>query len=181
MSFNARKRNEGGTMNPTLRPTSGVIGHDRLPPQRWFGVALAAFLFLPLTNVQAATGALPKAEKSAFSPTVTVRVTSDNKPVAGAQVVALYVDKLPSALTDGDGLARVPLPADGKINALVALHAKLGIGGHLFGFHVLQFAPVLRLSSPKSGPPFLGVAIGGPALAGPTLRPSCVSESRSVI
>jgi hypothetical protein len=63
-----------------------------------------------------------------------VRVTAEGKPVAGAQVVALYVEKLPIAVTDRDGLTRVSLPPGGKINGLVALHPTLGMDGHWFGF-----------------------------------------------
>src|ERR1700722_17629466 len=63
-----------------------------------------------------------------------VRVTSDGKPVAGAEVAANFINDLPTAVTDHDGLARVPLPAGGKINGLVALHPPLGVGAHHFGF-----------------------------------------------
>ena len=63
-----------------------------------------------------------------------VRVTADGKPVAGAQVGVRLLDDFQTALTNADGLARVPLPAGGKVNGVVALHPALGIGGGWFGF-----------------------------------------------
>jgi hypothetical protein len=63
-----------------------------------------------------------------------VRVTAEGKPVAGAQVAAILLDDFHTALTNADGLARVPLPAGGKVNGVVALHPALGIGGGEFGF-----------------------------------------------
>jgi hypothetical protein len=66
-------------------------------------------------------------------PTVDVRVTFDGKPVAGAQVVAIDVDNQIRAITDHDGNCRLQLADDGKINRIVALDSKLGIGGRSFG------------------------------------------------
>ncbi len=63
-----------------------------------------------------------------------VRVTAADKPVAGAQVAAILLGDFHTALTNADGLARVPLPAGGKVNGIVALHPELGIGGGEFGF-----------------------------------------------
>jgi len=98
--------------------------------------AALGFFVLWITVVPAALfgGQSRENAADAHENVLVVRVTSDNKPVAGAHVAALHLDEHATALTDGDGLARVPLPAGGKINWLVALHAKLGIGGHSFGF-----------------------------------------------
>jgi hypothetical protein len=62
-----------------------------------------------------------------------VRVTADDKPVAGAQVAANLLGDFHTALTNADGLAHVPLPAGGKVNGIVALHPALGIGSGKFG------------------------------------------------
>ena len=94
----------------------------------------AGFLLLTLINTQAAIGGPPPVEKSAeWSPTLTVRVTSDNKPVAGAGFHLLLHD-VHTALTERDGLARVTLPADGKVNGLSTVHPQLGMGAVWFGF-----------------------------------------------
>jgi hypothetical protein len=96
---------------------------------------LAGFFLLPLMQAQAAIGAPPTAEKSAESgPTLVVRVTADNKPVAGAQVSAFLLHDIHTVLTDGDGLARVTLPAGGKVNGLSTIHPQLGMGAVWFGF-----------------------------------------------
>jgi hypothetical protein len=96
---------------------------------------LAGFFLLPLIHAQAAIGAPPKAEKFAeSSPTLVVRVTADNKPIAGAQVSAFLLHDIHTALTDGDGLARVTLPAGGKVNGLSTIHPQLGMGAVWFGF-----------------------------------------------
>jgi hypothetical protein len=103
--------------------------------QRALRAALGLLLLLPLCDTQAATGAPPKAAQSADKSEniLVVRVTSDNKPVAGAQVAAILLDDFHTALTNADGLARVPLSPGGKVNGVVALHPAVGIGGQMFG------------------------------------------------
>ena len=114
-------------MNPNRRPLTAVIGRDRLPPQCWLRFATAGFLLLSLKHVQAATGPPPKAEKSGKPDRVLiVRVTSGNQPVEGAEVAPFDTGAILASHTDRDGEAHLPLPADGKVNAVIAIHPSLG-------------------------------------------------------
>jgi hypothetical protein len=113
-----------------------LLSRCRRPLRRAAGMGLIV-LWPVVTSALGYGGPPPQNNRAAADKTenvLVVRVTSDGKPVAGAEVVANASDDLPAALTGGDGLARVPLPAGGKINWLVALHPTLGVGGHQFGF-----------------------------------------------
>ncbi len=87
----------------------------------------------------------PKDEPDKASDKIlTVRITFENKPVAGAQVIATDVSDHTNhiaAVTDRDGTARLQLPPDGKINGIVALDPKLGIGGQWFGARTVPAQP----------------------------------------
>jgi hypothetical protein len=118
-------------MNRNSPTAANALGCSRLT--RLSGIiACAALLFLV---GQATRPAQAKDEPSApFTATLDVRVTFDNKPVAGAQVVAIDVDNRVRAVTDRDGKAQIRLAPDGKLNCIVALDSKLGLGGRWFGF-----------------------------------------------
>jgi hypothetical protein len=103
----------------------------------------------------ATTIAFAKDQALALSdPTLDVRVTFEGKPVAGAQVVAIDVDNLIRTLTDRDGKAQLRLAADGKINRIVALDPKLGVGGRSFEQRTIPTPPgtVLELSLAPARP-----------------------------
>jgi hypothetical protein len=75
-------------------------------------------------------------------------VTFENKPVAGAQVVAIDVDNRIRAVTDREGKAQLQLAADGKINRIVVLDPKLGLGGRSFGPRTVPTPPGTVLELP---------------------------------
>ncbi len=103
----------------------------RLRQRRFSAIVGAAALLLVATR--ATLGAWTKDDSSSSTDkTLDVRVSFEGKPVP-AQVVAIDVDNLIRAVTDRDGKAQLRLAADGKINRIVALDPKLGIGGRSFG------------------------------------------------
>jgi hypothetical protein len=113
-----------------------LLSRCRRPLRRAAGMGLIV-LGPVLTSALGYGGPPPQNNHAAADKTenvLVVHVTCDGKPVAGAEVVANFINDLPTAVTDRDGLAHVPLPAGGKINGLVALHPKLGMGGQWFGF-----------------------------------------------
>ncbi|HET6327482.1 MAG TPA: hypothetical protein VFG04_22560 [Planctomycetaceae bacterium] len=94
----------------------------------------------------------PKDEPSkASNKTLTVRVTFENRPAAGAQVIATdFSDHTYhiAALTDRDGKAQLQLAPDGKISGIVVLDPKRGVGGHWFGARSVPAQPGMVLDLP---------------------------------
>jgi hypothetical protein len=99
---------------------------------------------------------------SAAGTTLDVRVTFEGKPVAGAQVVATDAENHARGVTGSDGTTRLKLPDDRKINGIVALEPKIGIGGRWFGARAVPVAPgaVFEMSLAPASPHTIRVVDG---------------------
>jgi hypothetical protein len=125
-----------GGLEMTARDRFATNGpnYDRRIERRRFAVIVAAAGVLVF-----ASHSMPVAQVNAEPPkssgkTLAVRVTFEGKPVAGAEVVAVDVENRIRAVTNREGRADLPLAADGKINCIATLDARLGLGGCWFGF-----------------------------------------------
>ena len=73
--------------------------------------------------------AQPVALKLAAAIDHKVVVTADDKPVAGAHVVARSMNFVVTGVTDVDGIAKMKLPADDRLNMVSAWHPEMGVAG----------------------------------------------------
>jgi hypothetical protein len=111
----------------------------------WCGLSAAALF----CAAGATTSAFAKDQALAPSTQILdVRVTSGGKPVPGAQVVAIQVENHVRGVTDREGKCQLPLAACEKLMGVVALDARLGLGGSWFRFRTVASRPGTTLEIP---------------------------------
>ncbi|HEV3298609.1 MAG TPA: hypothetical protein VG055_03170 [Planctomycetaceae bacterium] len=115
--------------------------------RRFAAIVGAAALLLVASQVTLSASTRGEAPGPADR-TLDVRVTFEGKPVAGAQVVAIEVESQIRAVTDRDGKCQLRLAADGKLASIIALDARLGVGGRSFRFRTVPTQPRTTLEIP---------------------------------